>query len=68
MGGELKTFARSVTEKVDNAYRWVRQRLSLRAGSVQRVVEGEDMTRAKNSVILAEEVAKIDGGSVQLGH
>jgi len=66
--GEVKTFARSVTEKVDTAYRWVRERLTVRAGSVQRVVEGEDMTRAKNSVTLAEEVVKIDGGSIQLGH
>jgi hypothetical protein len=66
--GEVKTFARTVTEKVDTAYRWVRERLSVRAGSVQRVVEGEDLTRAKNSVTLAEEVVKLDGGSVQLGH
>ncbi len=66
--GEVKTFARSIEEKVDTAYRWIKQRLSVRAGDVQRVVEGEDVTRAKNSITVAEEVAKLDGGSVQLGH
>jgi hypothetical protein len=67
--GELKTFARAVTEKVDTAYTWVKQRLTFRAGEVRRRIEGADTTRAKNSTTLAEEVVKIDaGGSVQLGH
>lgn len=66
--GELQTFARSVTEKVDTAYRWIKRRLRVRAGECQRVIEGEDLTRAKSSTTLAEEVVKLDGGSVQLGH
>lgn len=66
--GALKTFAKSVTEKTDTAYRWVKGLLTQRAGASHTVVDGEDYSQAENRVSLAAKVNKIDGGSVQLGH
>ncbi|MCA8925184.1 MAG: DUF3540 domain-containing protein [Planctomycetes bacterium] len=66
--GALRTFAKSVTEKTDTAYRWVRGLLTQRAGDSHTVVDGEDYSRAETRVSLAAKVNKIDGGSVQLGH
>jgi hypothetical protein len=64
----LRTFADSVHEKSREAYRWVRERLTERAGKARRVVEGEDYSQAETRTMLAKDVVKIDGGSVQLGH
>ena len=66
--GALKTFARSVTEKTDTAYRWVKGLLTQRAGESRTLVDGEDYSQAETKVSLAAKVNKIDGGSVQLGH
>lgn len=66
--GALKTFAKSISEKSDTAFRWVRGLLTQRAGESHTVVDGEDYSRADTRVSLAAKVNKIDGGSVQLGH
>lgn len=67
-GETLRTFAGSLTEKADTAYRWVREQLTVRAGESRRTITGEDHTRCKRSVTLAEGVVKIDAHQVHLGH
>lgn len=64
----LRTFAGSLTEKADTAYRWVRELLTVRAGESRRTVLGEDHSRSKRSVTLAEGTVKIDANQVHLGH
>jgi hypothetical protein len=64
----LRRFAGTVNERVDTAYRWVRELLTVRAGESRRVVEGEDHSRSQRSVTLAEGTVRIDGDQVHLGH
>jgi hypothetical protein len=66
--GTLRTYAESLHETVDEAYRWVKGLLTVRAGQARRIVDGEDHSRAQRTTILAEEVVKIDGDQVHLGH
>lgn len=67
-GETLRTFAGALTEKADTALRWVRDQLTVRAGESRRTVHGEDHSRSKRSVTLAQGVVKIDGHQVHLGH
>lgn len=67
-GETLRTFAESLTEKADTAYRWVRELLTVRAGASRRTVLGEDSSRSKRSVTLAEGTLKVDAHQVHLGH
>lgn len=64
----LRTFAGSLTEKADSAYRWVRGQLTVRAGESRRTIHGEDHSRSKRSVTLAEGTVKIDAHQLHLGH
>ena len=66
-GETLRTFAGSVSEKADEAYRWVKGLLTVRAGQAQRVVDGEDHSRSERTVILAKGTVKIDGSYLNLG-
>jgi hypothetical protein len=66
--GVLRTVATEVSERATRAFRWIRETLHVRAGASRSVVEGDDVRQAKRATILAEEVVKIDGGQVQLGH
>ena len=66
--GAMKTFARSISEKSESAYRWVKGLLNQRAGQSRTIVDGEDYQQADTKVSLAAKVNKIDGSSVQLGH
>ena len=64
----IRPFAESLSEKVSEAYRWVKGTLTVRAGESRRVVEGEDLAQSKRSTTLAKDVVRIDGGQTQLGH
>lgn len=66
--GALKTFAKSISEKSETAYRWVKGLLNQRAGESRTIVDGEDYQQADSKVSMAAKVNKIDGSSVQLGH
>ena len=66
--GVLRTIAESMVEKTDRLRRWVRGLLAIRAGSSNRVVDGEDSTRCENSTTLAKDTVKIDGDQLHLGH
>ncbi len=64
----LQTFAGTLTETADSAYRWVKGLLTVRAGESFRVVTGEDRSQAAEVTILSKTTVKVDGDNVQLGH
>lgn len=64
----LRTFAGTLTERVDTAFRWVKDQLRVQAGESRRVVQGEDLSHCERSVTLARETVKIDGHQIQIGH
>lgn len=66
--GVLRTIAESMVEKTDRLRRWVRGLLAVRAGTSNRIVDGEDSTRCENSTTLAKDTVKIDGDQLHLGH
>tara|TARA_R110002072_G_scaffold36834_1_gene108119 strand:+ start:1330 stop:1914 length:585 start_codon:yes stop_codon:yes gene_type:complete len=64
----LRTFAGSLSEKADEAYRWVTGLVTLRAGQSRRVIEGEDYNQSQDSIHLAKGTVKIDGHQIHMGH
>lgn len=64
----LRTFAGSLSEKADEAYRWVKGLTTLRAGESRRVIEGEDYNQSHDSIHLAKGTVKIDGHQIHMGH
>lgn len=64
----LRTFAGALSEKADEAYRWVTGLVTLRAGQSRRVVEGEDYNQSQDSIHLAKGTVKIDGHQIHIGH
>jgi len=64
----LRTFAGTLTERVDTAFRWVKDQLRIQAGESRRVVQGEDLSHCQRSVTLAQETVKVDGHQIQIGH
>jgi hypothetical protein len=64
----LRTFAGTLTERVDSAFRWVKDTLRVQAGESRRVVQGEDLSHCQRSVTLAQETVKVDGHQIQIGH
>lgn len=64
----LRTFAGTLTERVDTAFRWVKDQLRIQAGESRRIVQGEDLSHCQRSVTLAQETAKLDGHQIQIGH
>lgn len=67
-GEALRTIVGTLSERADAALRLVKDLLTVRAGESRRTVMGEDHSRSKRSVTLAEGTVKIDGGQVHLGH
>ena len=65
--GALTMVARSLTQRLDNAYHWVRQLLHVQAGRSRQVVEGTSYHQAQRTVIKAEKDVSIDGEKIQLG-
>lgn len=64
----LRAFAGTLTERVDSAFRWVKDTLRVQAGESRRVVTGEDLTLCATSVTLARETLKLDANQIQIGH
>jgi len=59
--------ARSLVEKYENAKRWVKHALTLRAGSARTVVDSTYKVRAQRIVEQAKGEVKIDGDKIHLG-
>jgi hypothetical protein len=65
--GKLELVARRVLERFENAARWVKQTLQLRAGRVRTDVEKEYQVRAGRIIERAREDVTIDGNKINLG-
>ncbi|MCA8914883.1 MAG: DUF3540 domain-containing protein [Planctomycetes bacterium] len=65
--GKLELLAKTISEKVDNAYRSVRKLLKLDAGRISTTVEETTHTRAGRFVVNAKQDVKMDGEKIYLG-
>jgi len=63
----IEYVARSIVEKYENAKRWVKHALSVRAGSARTVVDSTYKVRAERIVESAKGEVKIDGDKIHLG-
>lgn len=63
----LDTVLDRFSQRVKRAYRFVEERDSLRAGSIDYVAEKAVTVSAENTVMTAKELVKVDGGQIQLG-
>jgi hypothetical protein len=65
--GRLRVVADSVVEKVNRAYRRVRELLTCRAGRLHTVVDDSSIAKARRTTILSEENVSINGKQINLG-
>jgi hypothetical protein len=65
--GKLELVARRVFERFENAARWVKQTLQVRAGRVRTDVDKEYRVRAGRIIERAHEDVTIDGNKINLG-
>ncbi len=65
--GKLELLARSVIEKADSAWRWVKGMLQVRAGRERTDIDDISQTTAKRFIVKAKEDVKIDGDKIYLG-
>jgi Protein of unknown function (DUF3540) len=64
---KLELFARSVFERFNEATRWVKDVLQIRAGRVRTRVEAEYDLGAQRILAQADEDVRIDGSKIHLG-
>lgn len=65
--GKLELLAKTISEKVDNAYRTVRKLFKLDAGRMNTTVEETAQTNAGRYVVKAKQDVKMDGEKIYLG-
>jgi hypothetical protein len=65
--GAWTVLAKTLTEKVTNAFRWVKDLASLRAGRQRNLVEGASYERAERRVIKAKKDVRVNGNRIHLG-
>jgi hypothetical protein len=65
--GVLETAADSVIEKCKNAWRWVREALSLKAGSARTAIDEDYVLKAGRIDESAKKDVRIDGQKINLG-
>lgn len=65
--GAIDTVAERVSQRAKRAYKWIEELEMMRAERVDYQAKGTLNMRAKNAVVMAEQVVKIDGGQVHLG-
>jgi hypothetical protein len=65
--GKLELLAKTLSEKVDNAYRTVRKLFKLDAGRTHTTVEETAQTNAGRFVVKAKQDVKMDGEKIYLG-
>lgn len=63
----LDTVLDRFSQRVKRAYRFVEERDSLRAGTIDYVADKAVTVSAENTVMTAKELVKVDGGQIQLG-
>lgn len=65
--GAIEMVARSLTQRLENAYQWVRELFHLDAGRSRSVIAGASYHQAERTVIKAEKDVSIDGDKILLG-
>lgn len=63
----VQTVARTVSETCVEAMRWVKERLDVRAGRSQTVVDGVCRTKAERVIVRTDREIKLDGDTIHLG-
>lgn len=63
----MNDVCRRLTRRLVHSLRYVQEREEVQAGDMRYLVQETCSVNAKNTVILSEEVAKIDAGQVHLG-
>jgi len=59
--------ARTLTQRIESAYHWVKDLLQVRAGRTRTVVEGTSHHLAERTFIRSEKETKVDGEKIYLG-
>lgn len=63
----VQTIARSVSETCVEAMRWIKERLDVRAGRSQMIVDGVCRTKAERLIVRTDREIKLDGDTIHLG-
>jgi hypothetical protein len=63
----IERVAERVTERVKRSYRFVEDADTLKAGRIDYAADSALTMRAKNAIVAAEELAKVDAEQIQLG-
>ncbi|HUR38230.1 MAG TPA: DUF3540 domain-containing protein [Planctomycetota bacterium] len=59
--------ARTLTQRIESAYQWVKDLLQVRAGRTSTVVEASSHHLAERTFIRSEKETKVDGEKIYLG-
>jgi hypothetical protein len=65
--GKWTLLARSLTEKVTDAMRWVANLAQLKAGRRRLLVEGKDYERSERKIVKAKKDVRVNGERIHLG-
>jgi hypothetical protein len=65
--GTWTVIAKTLTEKVHSAFRWVKDLASLKAGRQRTQVEGASYERAERRIIKAKKDVRVNGERIHLG-
>lgn len=65
--GKWTLVARTLTEKVTNAMRWVANLSQLKAGRKRTLVEGKDYERSERKIMKAKKDVRVNGERIHLG-
>ena len=65
--GTWTVIAKTLTEKVTSAFRWVKDIASLKAGRQRTHVEGASYERAERRIIKAKKDVRVNGERIHLG-
>jgi hypothetical protein len=63
----VEHIVRELTQRLENAFRFVKDHEEVQTGSARYLVEDTITTHSKNAVHMAEEIVKINAGQVHLG-
>jgi hypothetical protein len=66
-GGSIELEAKTLTQRIESAYHWVKDLLQVRAGRSRTVVEGSSHQLAERTFIRSEKETKVDGEKIYLG-
>ena len=65
--GKWTVVARTLSEKVTNALRWVTELAQLKAGRRRTLVEGKDYERSERKILKSKKDVRLNGERIHLG-